>query len=71
MGRNYELHKTHYEYEKDATRFIDECQITQKLAKVRQMIADKFDDDMGDLEQATEQTKYWKGNFGRFVCDLN
>lgn len=69
MGRNYELYKNHESYEKDTTRFIDECQITQKLAKIRGMIANKFDDTlgddgMGDLERATENAQYWQNNFG-------
>lgn len=68
MGRNYELYKNHYAYEKDTTRFIDECQITTRLANIRELIANKFDDtlgidDMGDLERATHNTKYWQSNF--------
>lgn len=68
MGINYELYKNHYAYEKDNTRFIDECQVTQKLANIREIITSKFDntlgiDDMSDLERATESTEYWKGNF--------
>lgn len=69
MGRNYELYKNHYAYEKDTTRFIDECQITTRLAKIRGIIANKFDntlgiDDVDDLERATQNTKYWQSNFG-------
>lgn len=68
MGRNYELYQNHDAYEKDTARFIDECQVTQKLAKVRQIIASKFDDtlgddDMDDLERAIQDTQYYQGNF--------
>lgn len=63
MGRNYELYKSHYAYEKDTTRFIDECQVTTRLARIRELIANKFDDTLGvddvdDLERATQNTKY-------------
>lgn len=69
MGRNYECYKNHHAYETDTTRFIDECQITQKLANIRGMMANNFDntlgdDGMDDLERAVENTQYWRGNFG-------
>lgn len=68
MGRNYELYKNHYAYEKDTTRFIDECQITTRLANIRELIANKFDDTLGvddvdDLERVTHNIKYWQSNF--------
>lgn len=68
IGRNYEMYTNIAHYEKDTTRFIDECKVTERLAKIRGIIANKFDntlgyDQMDDLERATENTNYWKGNF--------
>jgi hypothetical protein len=52
------------EYEKETTHFIDDWNITQRLAKVRMILSHKFDntlgnDDMDDLERAMEGLKYW------------
>ena len=68
MGRNFELYEKREFYEKDTTKFIDECNVTERLATIRAIIAKKFDntfgvDDMDDLERATQNTNYWKGNF--------
>ena len=56
--------KKRAEYEKDTTQFIDEWQVTEKLAQVRCILSKKLnnslgDDDMDDLERATENLKYW------------
>lgn len=53
-------------YERETTNFIDDNDITTLLSKMRGMIGGKFDrepgeDDMDDLERATENTKYWEG----------
>lgn len=68
MGRNFELYEKRELYEKDTTKFIDECNVTGRLATIRAIIAKKFDntlgiDDMDDLERVTQYTNYWKGNF--------
>ncbi|GLJ01879.1 MULTISPECIES: hypothetical protein [Bacillus] len=52
------------EYETETTRFIDEWEVTQRLAKVRKILSSKFDstlgiDDMDDIERALEDIKYW------------
>ncbi|KPN12822.1 hypothetical protein AKG37_14495 [Bacillus australimaris] len=52
------------EYETETTRFIDEWDVTQRLAKVRKILSSKFDstlgiDDMDDIERALEDIKYW------------
>lgn len=52
------------EYEKETTHFIDGWNVTQRLAKVRMILSEKFDntlgnDDMVDLERAMEGLKYW------------
>lgn len=53
------------EYEKETTRFIDESKITNRLAKIRSILSEKFnntlgDDDMDDLERAMESLRYWE-----------
>lgn len=52
------------EYEKETTRFIDEWQVCRRLAKVRGILSEKFDntlgkDDMNDLERAMEKIRNW------------
>ncbi|NRT79275.1 hypothetical protein [Clostridium beijerinckii] len=64
MG-SYYIQKDIREYEKETTRFIDECKVTHRLAKIRGILAEKFDntlgdDDMDDLERVIEGLKYWK-----------
>lgn len=59
------LKKEKYDYEKETTQFIDQCKVTQRLAKVRQILSEKFDrtlgdDDMDDLERAMEGIVYWE-----------
>ena len=41
-----------------------EEKVTERLAKVREILSEKFDDrlgedDMGDLERAMEELRYW------------
>jgi hypothetical protein len=60
-----ELDNNSGEYEKETTRFIDEWKVTDRLAKIRGIVSEKFDnklgdDDMGDLERAMERLKYWE-----------
>ena len=52
-------------YERETTNFIDDNEITKLLSRVRGVIGGKFEhelgeDDMDDLERATEKTKYWE-----------
>lgn len=35
-------------YHKETTRFIDENNVTQRLADIRYIITEKFDDELGD-----------------------
>ncbi|WP_036112387.1 hypothetical protein [Mangrovibacter sp. MFB070] len=54
-------------YCEETTKFIDENNITNKLAKIRETITEKFnlelgDDDMDDIERAMENITYWKPN---------
>ncbi len=49
----------------ETTRFIDQNQITRRLAKVRRVVSEKFnngrgDDDMSDLEREMELLRYWE-----------
>ena len=64
MG-SYYMEKDTGEYEKETTRFIDEWKVTHRLARIRGMLSEKFDntlgdDDMDDLERAMEKLKYWE-----------
>ncbi|MDX5631006.1 MULTISPECIES: hypothetical protein [unclassified Brenneria] len=54
-------------YCEETTKFIDENEITKRLAKIRGTITEKFnlelgDDDMDDIERAMENITYWKPN---------
>jgi len=56
---------TPVEYALETTRFIDENEVTRRLAKTRKIISSKFnhelgDDDMGDIERACETIEYWE-----------
>lgn len=60
----YYLGRSRSEYESETCRFIDEQEITNKLAKIRFILTEKFDtslgdDDMDDLERAMEGIEYW------------
>jgi hypothetical protein len=64
MGSFY-ADKDRLAYERETTRFIDEERITQRLAEVRGLIADKFDrslgeDDMDDVERAMVDVDLWR-----------
>ncbi|WP_081064342.1 hypothetical protein [Burkholderia stagnalis] len=53
------------EYFTETTRFIDENGVTHRLAKIREIISEKFDrtlgeDDMDDIERAVEDVKVWE-----------
>ena len=52
------------EYAFETTKFIDEWEVTQRLAKVREILSVKFDrslgdDDMDDLERSIEDLNFW------------
>ncbi|MGK4332236.1 hypothetical protein [Lonsdalea quercina] len=52
-------------YCEETTKFIDENEITKRLANIRGTITEKFnlelgDDDMDDIERAIENITYWK-----------
>jgi len=52
-------------YCEEITRFIDENEITKKLANIRRVISEKFnlkpgDDEMDDIERELEHIRYWK-----------
>lgn len=52
------------EYRRATTNFIDDCAITQRLAKVRTIISENFDDalgddDMDDVERYCSDLKFW------------
>lgn len=52
-------------YCKETTGFIDRNKITHRLAHIRMIITEKFnnelgDDDMDDIEREMEKIKYWE-----------
>lgn len=58
------LNPDNEEYAKETTRFIDEWQVTHRLAKVRGILSNHFDltlgdDDMDDIERTMDGLKYW------------
>jgi len=64
MGTYY-MDKDSKEYEKETTRFIDEWQVTHRLANIRAVLSSKFDltlgdDDMDEIERAMVDIKVWK-----------
>ena len=61
---SYYADKDFAEYQKETVKFIDECNVTHRLAHARKIISGKFDstlgeDDMDDLERAMEGLNYW------------
>ncbi|WP_312967431.1 hypothetical protein [Acinetobacter gerneri] len=51
-------------YAKETTEFIDDKNVTQRLAYVRRILSEKFDtslgdDDMDDIERYLEDLEYW------------
>lgn len=51
-------------YEKETANFIDDGAVAERLSKVRKMICEKFDselgeDDMDDMERFLENLCYW------------
>ena len=53
------------EYRKATTDFIDDCAVTQRLAKVRRIVSMPFDDSLGDdgmddRERHFSDLKFWE-----------
>lgn len=64
MG-SYYSDKPIADYQRATTDFIDNEKITQKLAKVRRILSESFDntlgeDDMDDIERHMENIEFWK-----------
>ncbi|WP_241176407.1 hypothetical protein [Citrobacter portucalensis] len=54
-----------HSYFKETTRFIDDRNITCRLAEIRKIITEKFnadlgEDDMDDIEREMEKINYWE-----------
>ncbi len=66
MGSFYaEKPGTLEEYRKATTDFIDDCAVTQRLAKVRRIVSMPFDDSLGDdemddMERHFSDLKFWE-----------
>ncbi|MFC2996295.1 hypothetical protein ACFODO_13650 [Acinetobacter sichuanensis] len=59
------LPSSYLEYADETTKFIDDNNISEKLANIRKILSSKFDnslgvDDQDDLERAFEKLEYWK-----------
>lgn len=53
------------DYALETTRFIDQQQISRRLAKIKRIVSQKFDDAVGsdgmdDVERELEMVKYWE-----------
>lgn len=62
------------EYEKENTRFIDECRVTGRLAKVRYILGKNLDiAQYEDMEQSMEDLTYWEkpGDNLEEFCELD
>ncbi|EJM00537.1 hypothetical protein PMI18_02945 [Pseudomonas sp. GM102] len=64
MG-SYYSDKSIADYQRATTNFIDNEKITQKLAKVRRILSESFDntlgkDDMDDIERHMKNIDFWK-----------
>jgi hypothetical protein len=64
MG-SYYSDKPLADYQRATTEFIDNEKITQKLAKVRRILSEGFDntlgpDEMDDIERHMENIEFWK-----------
>ncbi|WP_455819463.1 hypothetical protein [Pseudomonas cerasi] len=51
-------------YHKETSDFIDDNKVTHRLAHIRKIISEKFnddlgDDDMDDIEREMEKLEYW------------
>ncbi|QUD77787.1 hypothetical protein J7D36_11785 [Acinetobacter baumannii] len=67
VGSHYAetLPDSYIEYADKTTKFIDDNNICERLARIRRILSSKFDnglgeDDMDDLERAFESLEYWK-----------
>ncbi|RON56321.1 hypothetical protein [Pseudomonas frederiksbergensis] len=64
MGSFYSDKPTE-DYQRATTEFIDNEKVTQKLAKVRRILSENFDnslgpDEMDDIERRMENIEFWK-----------
>lgn len=62
---SYYMDKPAEEYNAATTSFIDNNQITHRLAKIRSILSEPFDpslgdDDMDDIERRVCQIEFWK-----------
>jgi hypothetical protein len=62
---SYYMDKDEGDFEKEITRVIVEWKVLRRLAEVRRILSEKFDntlgdDDMDDLERVMEGLKYWE-----------
>jgi hypothetical protein len=63
--RTKSIEQAGIDYALETTRFIDQGQITRRLAKIRRIVSEKFDntlgsDDMDDIERELVIMKCWE-----------
>ena len=61
----HELPDKQSEYNAETTKFIDEEEVTKRLAKIRSTLSEVFDETRGedgltDIERALEGLQFWK-----------
>lgn len=59
IGESEKIH-----YNQETTNFIDKNEVTHRLASIRKIVSEKFndelgEDDMDDIERALEKIEYW------------
>ena len=64
MG-SYYCEKNSADYEKETTRFIDENQVTHRLALIRQILTEAFDrqasnSEKKELDENMDELNYWE-----------
>lgn len=64
IGSEYSTRKSDEEYLTLTSNFIDDWDITRKLARMRQTLSDAFsyklgEDDMDELEREFQNLRYW------------
>jgi hypothetical protein len=58
------------EYCSETTRFVDDGEVTRRLAKIRTILSEPFDgtrgdDDLTDIERALEGLEFWRPGAAR------
>lgn len=57
--------QTELDYSLETTRFINQNKVTRRLSKIKRMVSEKFDSELGrdeldDIEREVALLKYWE-----------